>query len=1372
MPLFQDFFRSLWGFEPFPWQAKLADRISTGTWPGALDLPTAAGKTACMDAAIWALASQAEMCVSDRTAPRRIWFVVDRRIVVDEAYERACRISEMLRDAREGPLKATADRLLLISGTERPLSVARLRGGIMRDDGWARIPSQPAIITSTVDQLGSRLLFRGYGRSHLAAPIFAGLAAHDSLILLDEAHCSVPFYQTLRAVERYRGSSWSEGPIKTPFAFAILSATPPPEIPSSAVFPGEDRDDALDHPVLRARMRASKPAELVVLKTRRSSASDPLVTEAVKRVKCYLEQGDKERLAVIVNRVRTAMEVAETLRADMGDGADVALLTGRLRPFERDRLVEKWKPFLRACDPEAPDRTVVLVSTQSIEVGADFSFDALVTEAASLDALRQRFGRLNRMGKIDSSPAVILIREEDTSEDTSDPIYGSSIASCWRLLDERASTDTRDDGSKVIDFGIDALDSILADVDDMSAYLAPAPDAPTLLPAHLDLLCQTAPLPDIEPDIQLFLHGVDRGAPETRVVWRADLDMENTESWEETVALCPPASTESLSVPLFRVRQWLSSQIIDRDMGDVEGASLPEDQADDGEETIRPALVWAGRERSRLARRAADIRPDDLVIVPAGYGMIPMGQSEPCMAFGRDQLDLWEVARVTAGRPAALRIHRDVLEPWLDLHPIKELVTAAEDPDIDRDSLQDAIEAILTYQPSADEDPEAIHAWLIDLLRQLRSGRFERHPGGGLVVFERMPRSMQDAADDLFADDDDILSATGQEVSLDVHCESVKRAVEKMACRCLDDDLLGPLITAAYWHDVGKLDDRFQILLHQGDELAAADGSPLAKSAEIPSSPARRRSIREASGLPRGFRHEMLSLQLAQRFASLPENKDFSDLVLHLISSHHGHGRPFAPSSPDKTPPSVRGTHFGETIDLSAYDRAALRAPHSLASGVSERFWSLTRKHGWWGLAYIEAIMRLGDWYGSQYVVPKVPDSIPGAIAATGSVAAGSCPENSVVLAGIDGANPLGFLAAVGTITSLHAAGHRDLRLSWKCSANWQPVLSGVPSNDSEYIARMVTETLEGAEVSEDAERRRKEAQELYDAARKAVREKLGEIKSRGIRGKEYRQAIDAEIAPLQEHANRCRQERQTALRDAVPRPELAIGKHIDCTIEEYREHVEGFLIGSGVGSREPLDFMAAFASDACLHGSANKRKEGILAPTPFCFISGSGHQYFLDTVRQLMSEVEIERVRAMLFEPWQYSDEKLSMRWDPSEDRRYALMDRDPTAGDNKSRTVWMANLLAYRGLALFASAPRCGYLATTGWRGRDEQAFTWPMWQEPAGLDTIRSLLLLTELASAKPDQSRLLEEGVVTTFRARRIRVGTGANFKINFSPSRRV
>ena len=252
------------------------------------------------------------------------------------------------------------------------------------------------------------------------------------------------------------------------------------------------------------------------------------------------------------------------------------------------------------------------------------------------------------------------------------------------------------------------------------------------------------------------------------------------------------------------------------------------------------------------------------------------------------------------------------------------------------------------------------------------------------------------------------------------------------------------------------------------------------------------------------------------------------------------------------------------------------------------------------------------------------------------------------------------------------------------------------------------------------------------------------------------------EVVSLLQEVRRKRDLWLEALRGAVPRPELALGQRIDCTDDEYRTSARS-LIQEG---REALDFLAAFASDACIEG-----KERRVIATPFCFVTGSGHQYFLDTVRQLMCKVAIDRVRSVLFEPWTYADEKLSLRWDPMEDRRYALMDRNPTASDNKSRTVWMANLLAYRALEILPSAPGTLGLETTGWSGH-KGLFTWPLWKHPADPDTIRSQMLLSDLGEEMPDRSILRARGIMTIFRSRRIKVGSGANFKINFDPARGV
>ena len=151
------------------------------------------------------------------TAPRRIFFVVDRRIIVDEAHDRAGRLAKKLEAAEGGILQTVADRLRRLArgggtglGDERPLAVHSLRGGMYRSEAWARNPLQPTIVASTVDQIGSRLLFRAYRRRPGTWPVYAGLVANDSLILLDEAHCAQPFLQTLRAVAKLR--TWAEAP--------------------------------------------------------------------------------------------------------------------------------------------------------------------------------------------------------------------------------------------------------------------------------------------------------------------------------------------------------------------------------------------------------------------------------------------------------------------------------------------------------------------------------------------------------------------------------------------------------------------------------------------------------------------------------------------------------------------------------------------------------------------------------------------------------------------------------------------------------------------------------------------------------------------------------------------------------------------------------------------------------------------------------------------------------------------------------------------------------------------------------------------------------------------------------------------------------
>jgi CRISPR-associated endonuclease/helicase Cas3 len=170
---------------------------------------------------------------------------------------------------------------------------------------------------------------------------------------------------------------------------------------------------------------------------------------------------------------------------------------------------------------------------------------------------------------------------------------------------------------------------------------------------------------------------------------------------------------------------------------------------------------------------------------------------------------------------------------------------------------------------------------------------------------------------------------------------------------------------AADWHDLGKADERFQAMLRRTDRtdawlLTGLDTALLAKSDGQPQTPQQRKLARERAGLPEGFRHEMLSVQIVKQSHLAQQAPDQLDLILHLIASHHGYARPFAPVVIDEEWPEV--TVQGITLTK---DQRQACPPHRIDSGIAERFWDLTRRYGWWGLAYLEAVLRLADQQAS-----------------------------------------------------------------------------------------------------------------------------------------------------------------------------------------------------------------------------------------------------------------------------------------------------------------------------------------------------------------------------------------------------------------------
>lgn len=946
---FDDWFRALGGRDPFPWQRRLfrdwlcpADSAQA-RWPRWLELPTASGKTALIDLAVLALAS------GSPCARRRVAFVVDRRVVVDEAARRAHAIAERLKtaaDQPEDPLYPVARELLALGGVE-PLLVATLRGGMPSDDRWARSPEQPTVLLSTVDQVGSRLLFRSYGDvGPRGWPIHAGLLGRDTVIFVDEAHCSRPFCQTLELI-RNKWQHFAETPVGPPLEAVFLSAT----LGEKADFELsiEDRD----HPVLSRRLRASKPVELILVDDNGKDVRGALVEEIRNRAEQTLAAMDAGVLGVVVNRVRDARALYEALPLP---AERKLLLTGKVRPWERDRLLERWLPWLEAGAAARPAEPVAIVATQTIEVGANFDFDFLITEIAPLDALRQRFGRLDRFGdragRLEQIGAVDLLcgavvaaptqvqRGKGGSVENPDPIYGDALCHTWHWLKERARG-----RPPQVDFGIEPLAMRLPQKEELPRLCQPAREAYRLLPAHLDLLVQTSPPPEPEPEISAYLHGNVAIAADVAVVWRADLPEDRPELWLERTAVQPPSPGEGCAVPIWEFRQWVSGSTAkaDLDGGDLEATVA----ATEVRPAARSVLRWRGPSESEVIP-ASQVRPGDVIVVPATYGGCDELGWYP--ASTAPVPDIGDAAALAAGRRPVLRL--DALAAWLDWTGVDgEARSLVEDLRRWAAGEEEAPDPAIGLNRLA--ELEAVPKWLRELAKGLAADRRRRviEVKGSFAILGSRSRG-----EDLTTASEASL-ATGT-VPLADHSRGVRDWVTHFAQSLnLPAELINDLSLAAWLHDVGKADPRFQTWLHGGDEIAASlAAQPLAKSILAARDWLSLSRARRLARYPDGARHELQSVALVSSTDGFRERAKDWELVLHLIAAHHGFARPFVPVAWDPEPVRVELDHGG--LRLSAPSNHNL---WRLDSGVPERFWVLVRRYGWWGLAYLEAILRLAD---------------------------------------------------------------------------------------------------------------------------------------------------------------------------------------------------------------------------------------------------------------------------------------------------------------------------------------------------------------------------------------------------------------------------
>ena len=508
LPSFSEFYRLVWGREPYRWQVRLAEFVCReGRWPDGLDLPTGCGKTSTLDIAVYALARGADDGAYGRF-PRRIFLVVDRRVLVDQAWEHG---TTVLRRVEEEPaLRPFREALRRLCPD--PPSCIRLRGACPTDPRWCRSVDEVQIITSTVDQVGSRLLMRGYGASPRMRAVEAGLVGNDCLLLLDEAHLSGPLLDTLGRLRKLRPVRGIEARTQV----VCMTATPG-EARDASWFRLQEEDDR--DPVLADRLDARR--------TLQWSTSKP---------KKLLRESGAGCLLMVANTVKTALKWWGFVEKSRERAP--FLVTGRMRALDRREVIASIEERLASREP------TVVVATQCVEAGVDWDFDGMISECASWDALVQRLGRVNRAGRLGEGEAVCTVVPATRSQKGKPktcPVYGGFELETAGWLESREP--------------VSCAPGDLPGAPD--GCVRPADSAPLLLPEYLDLWSQNrADGPAF--DVSAFLHGA-RADRDVHVVWR-DLDLGDAGHLQALLGALPPSNLEAVRVSARGFREWIGER--------------------------------------------------------------------------------------------------------------------------------------------------------------------------------------------------------------------------------------------------------------------------------------------------------------------------------------------------------------------------------------------------------------------------------------------------------------------------------------------------------------------------------------------------------------------------------------------------------------------------------------------------------------------------------------------------------------------------------------------------------------------------------------------------------------------------------------------
>lgn len=143
------------------------------------------------------------------------------------------------------------------------------------------------------------------------------------------------------------------------------------------------------------------------------------ISQEVEQILDFLHQG--KSVLVIVNNVKTAQSLFQSINFDKSNSM---LLHSGFHKMGRNEIEKSITNKDKNLRPQ------LLIATQAVEVSLDIDYDVAFIEKAPIDALIQRFGRVNRAGS--KNPSPIFLFEEIIGKT---PFYDNEILDkTWQNL--------------------------------------------------------------------------------------------------------------------------------------------------------------------------------------------------------------------------------------------------------------------------------------------------------------------------------------------------------------------------------------------------------------------------------------------------------------------------------------------------------------------------------------------------------------------------------------------------------------------------------------------------------------------------------------------------------------------------------------------------------------------------------------------------------------------------------------------------------------------------------------------------------------------------------------------------------------------------